>query len=788
MGILPQIQHIVVLMFENRSFDNVVGWLYDDVTRPLHNIPPVGKGERAYEGLHGLDLSRYRNELRGRPTPLSEPRLYCAFEPIKGARAWDVPQWDPHEDYEHVNVQLFNKADPSELDVQAKLRGAGPWAERAKPTEPDAGGKTRGEEPSMTGFLQDFASNWSSWSESNQDAMKQIMETYTPDQLPILNGLARRYAICDMWFSSVPSQTNPNRAFLLCGTSLGKASNENALADEKFWTPTIFNKLDSWGLFYHHYWLNHLVSYTEYTFPEVARAPNAARSIFGVDEFYRRARAGELPDFSFIEAAWFEFPGSTPFPQFGTGNDYHPPGNTQNGERLLGRVYDALKTNRTAWEKTLLVVTFDEHGGTFDHYPPPWGAAIPDIRSDPSDPDHGYGFRFNRFGVRVPTLLISPWIEEGTVFRSTTGTPYDHASLIATVERWRPPNAIPPNPQDPLDDLRRQPISSDRVKSAPLFDNVLTRTTPRVDAQPVAGDPVRFDEAFYLRHESGAHVTASESGLQFYACIGETGRVRLKFLGGIGEVQNGAKLQIQSMEDWLGRYDVLGAWDAQWCYYYYTNGYAQQDWVITRLGGDGPSIRYGDKFILLNQNPSYLGYSLARNGGYLTTKTLVESWVVEPMAAASEAKAVQFEQAFVLRNKAFDYVISAQQGVPPWSYPYPRTGNTGAIGLRFRGGTGTVQDRALLHIASDEKALGANNLLGAFQDAKDCYYWGDTGEAQSWRIVKTSASGDGTIRFGDEVYLENQNPKYPGWRLFTDGGFLTTKAGAEVTWVIEEAP
>jgi phospholipase C len=84
------------------------------------------------------------------------------------------------------------------------------------------------------------------------------------------------------------------------------------------------------------------------------------------------------------------------------------------------------------WNETLLIITFDEHGGTYDHVLPPTGAATPDKASDPGE----NGFRFDRFGVRVPTILVSPWIEAGTVFRSNTATPLDHTSVLATVRDW----------------------------------------------------------------------------------------------------------------------------------------------------------------------------------------------------------------------------------------------------------------------------------------------------------------------------------------------------------------
>jgi phospholipase C len=112
----------------------------------------------------------------------------------------------------------------------------------------------------------------------------------------------------------------------------------------------------------------------------------------------------------------------------------------------------------------LLIVTFDEHGGCPDHISPPWGAVTPDAQSDPGEE----GFRFNRFGVRVPTILVSPWIQPGTVFRSTTDVPYDHTSILATLRDWL---AIP-------DQIM---LPSKRIEAAPTFGNVLNLTQVRKD-------------------------------------------------------------------------------------------------------------------------------------------------------------------------------------------------------------------------------------------------------------------------------------------------------------------
>src|SRR5262249_12629106 len=114
-------------------------------------------------------------------------------------------------------------------------------------------------------------------------------------------------------------------------------------------------------------------------------------------------------------------------------NDQHPPYDVRFGEKLIYDVYTALRAS-PRWEKTLLLITYDEHGGCYDHLPPP--------RATPPDgaTNNDYGFTFDRYGVRVPALVISPWVEPGSVLSPLTesGVPFDHTSIIKTVRELFP--------------------------------------------------------------------------------------------------------------------------------------------------------------------------------------------------------------------------------------------------------------------------------------------------------------------------------------------------------------
>ncbi len=189
---------------------------------------------------------------------------------------------------------------------------------------------------------------------------------------------------------------------------------------------------------------------TRLDFPDTTSAPDSHFGLF--TDFTAAAAAGTLPPYTFLEPSWET-----------TGNSQHPNYDVSLGEQLIHDVYYALRRG-PAWNQTLLIVTYDEHGGCYDHVPPPGGATPPDASVGE------YGFDFKRFGVRVPTVLISPLIAAGTVFRVANGAmPLDHTSILRTVElRWGLPSLTA------------------RDAAAVDVGDVLTLSTPRTD-DPLAG-------------------------------------------------------------------------------------------------------------------------------------------------------------------------------------------------------------------------------------------------------------------------------------------------------------
>jgi len=408
-GGLDSVQSVVVLMLENRSFDHMLGFLYPG--------NKSGSGQ-PFDGLTGTESNPGTN---GQPVTVFRIEPSTPNQPGT-PNAYFMPGADPGEGYMATNDQLYGNNDgPASTGLAAPGQGF------------------------VTNF--GYTLGWQSkeptqWPIVSGTVEGDIMGCFTPEALPVLSALAKGYAVCDQWFASVPTETLPNRAFALSATSQGHMDDKT----HTFGSPTIFGLLEAAGLGWSVYgYDDEPLSKSAFT-----QINNAAASHFGhFSDFQAAAEAGTLPPFTFLEPSW----GST-------GNSQHPNGDVALGEQLIHDVYEAL-LGKPGWPGTLLVITYDEHGGCYDHVPPPWGAVPPDNNTGE------FGFNFDRFGVRVPTVLVSPLIEPGTVYRVQPGSmPLDHTSILKTVEqRWK------------------LPALTKRDAAAPGFGDVLTRTaaTARTD-------------------------------------------------------------------------------------------------------------------------------------------------------------------------------------------------------------------------------------------------------------------------------------------------------------------
>jgi phospholipase C len=396
------IKNVVMLMLENRSFDNLFGHLYsrDDQVRiiPQGSMPPY---------FNGIPPGAYNPAYDWGGTLRNYPVQPIPIDSIKaqGRDPWLIPWSDPTEEFlsflgtgHGVINQMFG--------TQNKVSALPP----------------SGTPPQMLGFLQDY---WDIETQHPYGGM-DILWTFQRDQIPYLYTAALIGSISDAWFSSVPTDTNPNRAFSLCGTSLGRDRNSNIGAVETFDVPTIFNGLaskKSCALYYVDDWQGPQ-SYTQYTFPQ---SKDALQEVSSWAKFFERAQAGTLLDFTYLEPKWGG--GINADVEMVQGTDLHPPTSVQPGDTVLGLVLSVL-TKSPQWPNTLLIITFDEHGGTWDHVGPAWNATPPDnLVSE-------HGFKFNLFGARVPTILFSPHVPSFTIFRSPAGVPFDHTSVLKTLMGW----------------------------------------------------------------------------------------------------------------------------------------------------------------------------------------------------------------------------------------------------------------------------------------------------------------------------------------------------------------
>jgi phospholipase C len=370
---LSKIEHIVVVMLENRSFDHLLGFLYSSTDKKKNNVSPLG---HPFEGLKGDEMN---------PDKSNKPVQVFKIQKTDQS-SYFMPLGNPGEGFLNTNAQLFGTTTP---------------APTAKATN--------------QGFVQNFDFILSKGrAHALPGATAQdIMGIYTPEMLPVLSGLARGYAVCDHWYSSAPTETFPNRAFAAMATSQGRLGD----APAPFTAPSIYAALGKKGNTWTIYGYNGLP--LALTKGSIADIKDASKDHFGrFSDFKTAAQNGTLANYSFLEPMWG-----------GKGNSQHPVDDVALGEKFLSEVYDALYGSKV-WEKTLLIITYDEHGGCYDHVVPPSNATPPD--SSVGDD----GFDFKRFGVRVPAVLVSPWIAAGTVYRvPTKSAPFDHTSILATVEK-----------------------------------------------------------------------------------------------------------------------------------------------------------------------------------------------------------------------------------------------------------------------------------------------------------------------------------------------------------------
>ena len=431
---LQKIDHIVVLMLENRSFDHMLGYL-------------------SLEGGRG-DIDGLRAE----------------FANVYNGRRYPVHHLD--------TTAIPDDPDHSARSVDRQV----------------GGGK-------MDGFVASYAETLSRCGVKDGDPGR-VMGYYSAADVPVYDHLARQFAVCERWFSSVPGATWPNRLYAISGRAARSRDDLPHNLPPMYNQPSFVRHLDARRITWRwysfevgtlrmadaHYALGHHDNFAFFSKENLNwKAALEVRIDAQTASFLEDAARGTLPSVSWIDPNFSNFNpiGFQP-------NDDHAPADIRDGQELVLAVYHALATG-PQWEKTMLVIFYDEHGGFYDHVPPP--AATDDHQR-----------MFGRYGVRVPALVVSPWAEAGSV----STTVFDHTSIIKTILLRFAPDALS-QPWQHRGMLARLVTAGHprhlgtRVAQAHDLGELLVRSAPRP-----APDRVK------LIHEAAARAAARPQGTQVH--------------------------------------------------------------------------------------------------------------------------------------------------------------------------------------------------------------------------------------------------------------------------------
>jgi phospholipase C len=271
-------------------------------------------------------------------------------------------------------------------------------------------------QPAMNGFVASFLTSLEHdlKRKPTENELQQVMNSFDPIQLPVLSTLAKNFVLCDRWFADVPGPTMPNRAFVHAATAQGYTYNANW--KPKFTCKTLYDRINadpsrSWRVYYHDQ--NDVLQ----LYPDL-ESDASNHSLFA--NYVGDVSSDKLATFSFVTPAFFASP-QQPV------NSMHAPADVRPAEKLIADVYSALRQQPDVWKKTLLIVVFDEHGGYYDHVPPP-GTVSPDGIAGRMDEPFLVPFDFKRLGLRVPAILISPWFQP-----MVDSTVYSHSTIPGSI-------------------------------------------------------------------------------------------------------------------------------------------------------------------------------------------------------------------------------------------------------------------------------------------------------------------------------------------------------------------
>ncbi len=402
-------------MLENRSFDHLLG-----------GMKFVNS---AIDGLTGAE---------------SCPDAYGAGDAVTVRKATDYAMsFDPGHEFEDIQIQLYG-LDP------------------AHPGYP----KPASSPASMSGFI-DSANSGASAAQVPADRVR-IMEYFPAGSLSVMSALAQQFAVFNYWYSSLPGPTWPNRFFVHAATSGGLTDSPGTgtiLGGFSFQNGTIYERLESAGKGWriYHDGTPQVIGIDSLRLEYLNPATTKFREW---QNFVEDVQNRTLPEYTFIE----------PLYNIGThykaGSSMHPLDDLRLGEQLVKDVYEVLRGSPD-WQDTMLIITFDEHGGFYDHVPPP---AVTSTGDDTKYANPAHAFKFDLLGVRVPAIAISAYTQAGTVIGTSANDPktiFDHTSILRAVE----------------DRFQLGPLTS-RDANANSVDVALNLSSPRTDAPQTLPDPL----------------------------------------------------------------------------------------------------------------------------------------------------------------------------------------------------------------------------------------------------------------------------------------------------------
>ena len=377
----------------------------------LKHIVVLMMENRSFDHMLG-SLTGVNPQIDGITTQLSNPDTTgAAVQPLPLAQFQGQVDPDPDHHFPAVDMQIF-------------------------------GGDTS---PNRVANMQGFVKSYFNQQKDVGHSQK-IMYYFAQNQLPVLTTLALEFAVFNRWFASIPGPTICNRAFAHYGTSFGRVDMNPIDIIEPF--KSIYDRLINANpkhtakLYYYD---------TTSSTMEVANLLQNEPELFGTyQQFLSDCSAGNLPDYSFIEPNYSDHDTDSGEE---VASDQHPDHNIEAGELYIASVYNAIKQNPNLWQSTVLLVVYDEHGGIYDHVVPP--ACTPDqFTASANDTGTGQPFAFDRLGVRVPAILISPWIPKGMV---VDGRVFDHASIPATITKFFLGDYSPRSPRETSADVFIEP-------------------------------------------------------------------------------------------------------------------------------------------------------------------------------------------------------------------------------------------------------------------------------------------------------------------------------------------